>query len=131
MDATGPHHSIHRIVLPSGRKIEVVRFPDDAQQGRRRPLHICPACASELVQPVAWSETKDERWELALRCPNCEWADEGVFEQSEVEELEEQLDEGLAAMLADLHRLTQANMVEEVDRFVAALQGDLVLPEDF
>jgi|SRR5579884_786952 len=131
MDVNGPNHSVHRIVLPSGRKIEVVRFEDDSPRVERRPLHVCPECSSELVQPVAWSETEDERWELDLRCPNCQWLGEGVFDQTEVEELEERLDDGLAAMLGDLHRLTQANMVEEVDRFVAALQADLILPEDF
>jgi hypothetical protein len=34
-------------------------------------------------------------------------------------------------MLADLRRLTQANMAEEIERFTSALQSDLILPEDF
>jgi hypothetical protein len=68
---------------------------------------------------------------LLLRCPNCDWSDEGVFAQEAVEELEEHLDEGLADLLGDLHRLTQANMADEIDRFVGALQADLILPEDF
>jgi hypothetical protein len=34
-------------------------------------------------------------------------------------------------MLSDLQRLTKANMAEEIDRFLAALQADLILPEDF
>ena len=34
-------------------------------------------------------------------------------------------------MLADLKRLTQANMAEEIDRFIGALNADLILPEDF
>lgn len=131
MDGNGANHSVHRIVLPSGRKIEVVRFENEAQGTGSRPLHECPTCRGDLVQPVAWSETEDERWELDLRCPNCEWTGDGVFDQTEVEDLEEHLDEGLAAMLADLHRLTQANMVEEVDRFVSALDADQILPEDF
>ena len=41
------------------------------------------------------------------------------------------LDDGLAEMLADLKRLTQANMAEEIDRFVTALRADFILPEDF
>ncbi len=45
--------------------------------------------------------------------------------------LEEKLDDGLAEMLGDLQRLSQANMAGEIDRFVAALERDLVLPEDF
>ena len=131
MDGNAPHHSVHRIVLPSGRKIEVVRFDEEAKPAEPQPLHICPECDCPLVQPVAWSETEDEQWELELGCPNCGWSTEGVFEQAAVEALEEELDEGLAAMLADLQRLTHANMVEEVDRFVAALVADRILPEDF
>ena len=46
-------------------------------------------------------------------------------------ELEDQLDEGLADMLRDLQRLTQANMADQIERFVAALHADLILPEDF
>ena len=34
-------------------------------------------------------------------------------------------------MIGDLQRLTQANMASDVERFVAALDTDLVLPEDF
>jgi hypothetical protein len=131
MDTSGPKHSVHRIVLPSGRMIEVVRFAEGSQHTETRPLHLCPECASDLVQPTDWSETDDGRWELALRCPDCCWTGDGVFDQTTIEEFEERLDEGLEAMLADLQRLTRANMVEEMDRFVAALQADLILPEDF
>ena len=34
-------------------------------------------------------------------------------------------------MIADLHRLTQANMADDIEWFVSALQADLILPEDF
>ena len=123
-------HSVHRIVLPSGRKIEVVRFHDDPAADRR-PLHICPDCSSSLVQPVYWSEASEDHWELLLSCPNCEWATEGIYSQAEVEELEDRLEEGLADMLADLQRLAQANMADQMDRFITALHGDHILPEDF
>jgi len=131
MNESHSHHSVHRIVLPSGRKIEVVRFHDEDGTPATEPLHICPSCDSALVQPVEWTEASDDHWELLLRCPNCDWSDEGVFAQEAVEELEEHLDEGLADLLGDLHRLTQANMADEIDRFVAALQAGLILPEDF
>ncbi len=83
------------------------------------------------MQPIEWGETAGGFWELTLHCPNCDWVTEGVFDQDQVDEFEERLDEGLADMLADLRRLTQANMAEEIDRFAAALQTDLILPEDF
>jgi hypothetical protein len=124
-------HNVHRIVLPSGRKIEVVRFSDVGSDAHCRPLHVCGSCHAPLVQPVAWSETDDEHWELELLCPNCEWTTTGIYTQTEVEELEDRLEEGLSEMLADLQRLAQANMSEEIDRFVTALSVDMILPEDF
>lgn len=130
MEGRAHHHSVHRIVLPSGRKIEVVRFHEDAPQAYR-PLHICRQCGAPLVQPVAWAETEDERWELELTCPNCGLVTTGTFTQAEVEELEDRLEEGLSEMLADLHRLAQANMTDEVERFIAALTANVILPEDF
>jgi hypothetical protein len=122
-------NSIRRIVLPSGRSIEVVRFHlnEDKDDG----LHVCPECDSHLVQPVQWSEAPQGFWELTLQCPNCHWLDEGVFDQDQVDRLEEKLDEGLAEMLTDLRRLTQANMAEEIERFAGALHKDFILPEDF
>ena len=128
MNQPSDRHSVRRIVLPSGRSIEVVRFYlDDGSDG----LHVCPECASHLVQPLDWNEAPQGFWELILHCPNCDWLDEGVFDQDQVDALEEKLDDGLTEMLSDLRRLTQSNMAEEIERFAAALQRDLVLPEDF
>jgi hypothetical protein len=123
------HQAVRRIVLPSGRSIEVVRFSEPAKEERQ--LHICPACESELVQPVAWSAQPEARWELTLACPNCGWSEVGVFKRAQVEKLEDRLDDGLCRMIGDLHRLVQANMSEDVERFVAALDADHILPEDF
>lgn len=122
-------HSIRRILLPSGRSIEVVRFyaSDPATSG----LHVCPECACGLVQPLDWREAPHGFWELTLHCPNCDWFDESLYDQEQIDALEEKLDEGLTAMLTDLRRLTHSNMAEEIERFTAALQDDLVLPEDF
>lgn len=130
MDQNPDSHSVRRIELPSGRSIEVVRFPVAPRDAGG--LHVCPECSSPLVQPVAWGETTTGGfWELTLRCPDCAWATAGVFDQDQVDALEERLDQGLEEMLADLRRLTRANMTEEIDRFAAALQTGLILPEDF
>lgn len=131
VDQNADHHSVHRIVLPSGRKIEVVRFEDNTAEQEARPLHVCPDCDSPLVQPLSWAETEDEQWELELSCPNCEWREDGVYGQTEIEDLEDRLEDGLADLLDDLHRLAQANMADEIGRFVRALEADLILPEDF
>ena len=129
MNENRDRHSVRRIVLPSGRSIEVVRF--EAEDAIRRGLHICPVCDCKLVQAVCWSETANHRWELSLECPNCGWLEDGVYEREQVERLEEKLDDGLAEMLADLRRLTRANMADEIDRFISALNAEFILPEDF
>ena len=122
--------AVRRIVLPSGRTIEVIRLHDKAGISDRE-LHLCPSCESPLVQPVAWSEAGDERWDLTLECPNCCWTETGNYNRREVEMLEDHLDEGLGEMITDLQRLARANTIAEIDRFTAALDANLILPEDF
>lgn len=130
MSENHSHHSVRRIVLPSGRCIEVVRFHDE-EDTAPRDLHMCEACGSELVQPVAWGQPAEQGMELTLECPNCWWTEIGTYTRDRIERLEEKLDDGLADMLDDLQRLTQANMSDEIERFAAALQADVILPEDF
>jgi hypothetical protein len=130
MDRHNHNHAVRKIVLPSGRSIEVVRF-DETADISVRTLHICPDCECELVQPYDWSEGPDSSWRMTLECPNCGWLEAGTYTQAEIELLEEHLDVGVEEMIDDLRRLTHANMVVEVDRFSAALQHDLILPEDF
>jgi hypothetical protein len=136
-------HHVRRVVLPSGKMIEVVYFEDQdtALPGRRsRPseeqvvrqdLHMCGGCDSALVYPVEWEEAGTTHWEVTLRCPNCEWSGTGVFEQECVERFDEELDRGTEALVRDLKRLMTANMEDEIDRFCRALTDDHVLPEDF
>jgi hypothetical protein len=129
--ANEPHqHSVRRIVLPSGRKIDVIRFPDQVERDRDG-LHVCPDCHSPLVQPISWTEAGETRWQLELYCPNCDWEGAGVYDQPQIERFEDSLEAGVEDILNDLKRLTYANMTAEVDRFSAALRADLILPEDF
>ena len=127
---------VRRVVLPSGKTIEVVYFGDvaDAQRPTPEPaedLHVCDKCESELVYPVDWEEAGDTHWHVTLRCPNCEWNGTGVYEQDVVERFDEELDRGTEALVRDLKHLMQANMEDEIDRFVSALEADHIIPEDF
>jgi hypothetical protein len=133
---------VRRVVLPSGRSIEVVYFENLAEaaateplpvreRGAQQELHVCPDCDRELVFPVEWSEVSNTHWEVLLRCPNCEWNDLGVFDQPTVDRFDDELDRGTEALMRDLTRLTRANMEEEIDRFVSALGVNAILPEDF
>jgi len=94
-------------------------------------LHICFHCAGELVFPLDWSEEGPRHWRIVLRCPECESRREGVFDQSAVERLDDELDRGSSALLGDLRRMTHANMSEEIEFFARALDADLILPSDF
>jgi hypothetical protein len=131
-------HYVRRVVLPSGRAIEVVYFENAAPADvpthdapSTEDLHLCPECAQGLVYPIDWEEADDTHWEVALRCPNCEWADVGVFTQDTVDRFDEELDRGTEALVRDLKRLTRANMEEEIERFSKALEANAILPEDF
>jgi hypothetical protein len=128
---------VRKVVLPSGRAIEVVYFEPMAPESAPQPaplvddLHVCPECDRDLVYPVEWQEASATHWEVLLRCPNCEWSELGVYDQATVDRFDETLDTGTELLVRDLRRLVQANMEEEADRFSAALDADAILPEDF
>jgi hypothetical protein len=147
MEMEHPHeeqHYVKRVVLPSGKTIEVVYFKDTVdgevvdEAAELHPpaepdqqLQVCLDCNSELVYPVAWQEAGPENWSVLLHCPNCDVHREGVFSQETVEHYDEQLDLGADALARDYKRLMRANMAEELERFVGALRADAILPEDF
>ena len=94
-------------------------------------LHVCPSCASELVYPTDWAPAEPKSWNVQLRCPDCEWHGGGVYAQEIVDRFDEQLDLGTEQLLADLSLLTRANMEEQLERFVTALNAGWIVPEDF
>ena len=134
-------HQVKKVVLPSGKTIEVVYFAEAAELASSVPaaphaepdqeLHVCLDCGSELVQPVAWEEAGPESWSVLLHCPNCGVHREGVFSQACVEAFDEMLDQGADALAADYKRLMRSNLMDEIERFAIALEADAVLPEDF
>jgi hypothetical protein len=156
-DQGHPEHHLKRIVLPSGKTIEVVYFdhpaalpPGDAapeepadaaaaapaaeagaSRVADRDLHVCLDCTSELVYPVAWEEADEAHWHITLRCPNCERTEEGVFGQGQCDGFDDELERGTDALTRDYKRLMTANLSEEIDRFASALGSDAILPEDF
>jgi hypothetical protein len=139
-------HYVKRVLLPSGKTIEVVYFRDSAPVDHvpdARPttddppaephqeLQVCMECSSELVYPVQWEESGMENWSVLLHCPNCDVYREGVFTQETVEVFDEELDRGADALARDYKRLMRANMSEEIERFAGALGTGAILPEDF
>jgi len=119
--------------LPAAQPADVALGARAAGSGSCTPehLHVCFHCSGELVYPLDWSEEGPRHWRVVLRCPECESRREGVFEQAHVERLDDELDRGAGALLADLRRMTHANMSEEIEFFVRALDADLIVPSDF
>jgi hypothetical protein len=137
-DPQSSHQHVRRVVLPSGKTIDVVYFEEhpgaaarSATPAETAELHICHACGSHLVYPVEWEEAGPRHWEVTLRCPECHEVATGVYDQPTVDRFDQVLDDGTDAVVRDLKRLMRANMEDEVERFVTALQADLILPEDF
>jgi hypothetical protein len=147
-----PHsdHHVRRVVLPSGKTIEVVYFDDlTAEPAAQEPrpeqapendpgaddpgadLHHCGTCGSHLVYPTDWSAMGNRHWQVELRCPNCEWTGTGVFEQELVDRFDQELDRGTESLVQDLQRLMRANAEHEVELLREALARDLIVPEDF
>jgi hypothetical protein len=94
-------------------------------------LHVCFHCSGQLAYPLDWCEEGPRHWRIILRCPECESRREGVFEQGAVERLDDELDRAAGLLLADLKRMTHANMSEEAEFFIRALDADLIVPSDF
>ncbi|HEX6115479.1 MAG TPA: hypothetical protein VFY99_00170 [Solirubrobacterales bacterium] len=97
----------------------------------KRELHVCPGCSSELVHPTDWEPAGRARWRVELRCPECEWSGSEVHDQKVMDAFDEVLDEGTEGLLDDLSELSRAIMEEEVDRFIDALNRDLIVADDF
>jgi hypothetical protein len=126
---------VRRIVLPSGKAIDIVYFDEQQQTVQLSAvagdLHVCESCGSEFVYPLEWDEAGPRHWEVTLRCPNCERIAVGVFDQDTVERFDEILDEGTDALVTDLKHIMHANMEDEVGRFVRALELGHIVPDDF
>jgi hypothetical protein len=115
------------------------RHHEKTQSAKRVPApaephqdpRVCIRCSSTLVYPLQWEESGPENWHVLLHCPNCDGQRAEVFSQQTVEAFDEALDRGVAALTRDYMRLLRANMTEEIERFVGALNADAILPEDF
>jgi hypothetical protein len=130
-------HQVKKVVLPSGKTIEVVLFPErSAETGHavvepEQDLSACVACQCRMVYPAEWQEAGPHNWSVVLCCPNCGHEREGVFTQRTIESFDEQLDQGAGVLGRDYKRLLRANLADEIDRFAEALRADAILPEDF
>jgi hypothetical protein len=94
-------------------------------------LHECINCRSALVYPIQWEPAGGDQWSVLLRCPECEVHRLGVFAQSALDALDEELDRGDAALREAYAAAVRENMTAEVEVFARGLTIGAILPEDF
>lgn len=133
VERTGPREADRRgsCVKVDGAWPIRAPMPDPSAAPRSADLHVCTACASDLVQPLSWDEAGDGRWSIELRCPECEQRREGLFSQHVLDDYDERLNDGTDLLVGSYRRLVRENLADEIDRFVAALRVGAILPEDF
>lgn len=104
---------------------------DSSSAAPAEALHVCIECAGELVYPDDWEEAGHHAWRVTLVCPSCGHERRDVFPDDSVEALDEELDRGTDALARDYKALMRANMADEVERFVGALDAGAIQPMDF
>ena len=105
-------------------------LPEAVPGSAEAPI-ACPCCGSRLVQLVDAEPHAPGGWDTVLECPECWTAIDEHLEDEAMEDLDRAFDDGVRAVVAELRRMTFRNMLEDVERFAAALRADAILPEDF
>jgi hypothetical protein len=121
----------------SARKAPAQTRPTPAPSSTPSPApedpdaHRCPVCSSPFVYPVDWDRSGPSSWILMLRCPECETQREVTLGRASVEEFNRELYFGAQALAREADQMMRRNFEDEVQRIVAALERDLILPMDF
>jgi hypothetical protein len=91
----------------------------------------CPVCRSRLLQLLDAEPHPPGGWDVVLECPECWSLIEEHLDDHEVEDFDREFDEGTRQLVEELRRLTAQHMLEDVERFLVALQADAIHPMDF
>lgn len=94
-------------------------------------LETCPVCTKDFVQPVSWEPDGDDRWWMFLRCGECGISREVSVTNADAERFETALRSRASIISRALGRLEVDRMADDVEKFVAALQRDLIDAADF
>lgn len=92
---------------------------------------ICPACFSDLVQPVEARAQNDGTVRLTLRCPECERVSVGEYGWDAARGMGRAFAAGKSLLRAAHAELAKENFRDELDCFILALAADLIGPDDF
>jgi hypothetical protein len=95
-------------------------------------LQVCGACAQPFVVPLSIVDIIDaDRYLVELSCSNCGNTVIRAHYDSELEDLDRELEASTAQIRDALEVIELVDELERIDRFALALRGDHILPEDF
>jgi hypothetical protein len=101
-------------------------------------LRICPKCDCRLCFESAAEPLTFDSWLIVVQCPNCWHAWRQTVSDVVLELFEHALDDDVRVIEAAFEDLAIANardeaksLAAEVERFVAALAADAIVPMDF
>jgi len=118
-------YSRTRKLLTSLRRLAGPTYPDSDR------LVDCATCRSDTVNPVRWHVLDESTWWIRLRCGACGSVREVEASNEEAGRLDADLDRGLNEIAAVIAKLDRAEMAAASDALTAALERDLVGPDDF
>jgi hypothetical protein len=111
------------------RQTEIVPWPEDQWE-----LHVCPSpdCCGGMVQPERWVQADDRgSWRLWTFCGECLTHYVGVFGEKQIDDYDKVLDAQTNEMQSVLKKIEREDMENFVGTFSAALEADIIGPEDF
>jgi hypothetical protein len=107
------------------------RLPNETDDLLRQP-HLCRVCRRPFVTPLSVvSLVSEEAYVVELQCSNCEDSTVTLLDEHQMERLDRELDRQSGGLRHTLAELELADELDEIDRFVEALQAGHILPEDF
>ena len=94
-------------------------------------LVVCVGCRADFVNPVSWHELSETHWWIRLRCGECGFVREVEVTNEEAQRFDHELDRGVKQIAAAFVRLDRERMIADSDAMTAALERDLIDPDDF
>ena len=93
--------------------------------------HHCLECGRDFMCPIEWDTVGEEHWLIHSRCGECgTWRSE-VVTNAEAERYDVTLARQSEEIARGLARIDRERMAADLDRFVAALDRDLIDATDF
>ena len=103
---------------------------ESAREGHE--LQICTNCTFDTVDIIdSWSSDDADMRSVTLRCGNCEFVRDVDEDRLVIDSLADYLEYATEQIEQDLDLLTKANFCDDIVRFLAAVEADHILPEDF